>query len=245
MTGSTGSPATSHRPAANLTVTRRAGSVRVCAQGELAAEAARQLGAVLREVEPTARRVTVDLHELTLMDSSAVELLMEHVARAEHDGFALSIVLPGPSVARVLDIAGVRDLLPIAAEPPGVASPEPAVRWPGPAPVAAGHLHVWIDDAPARALIRLVGELDLGTAPRLRQAIDAHARDGRTIVVDLREVGFIDSMGLAALVGARRRAHARGARLQLVAAAAPVHVVFVLSGLHAIFDWVPGAAQPT
>jgi anti-anti-sigma factor len=60
------------------------------------------------------------------------------------------------------------------------------------------------------------------------------------VVIDLRDVEFIDSMGLAGLVRVRHRALARGARLQLVAAPASVHVVFILTGLHAIFDWVQG-----
>jgi anti-sigma B factor antagonist len=243
MSRTTGPPASALRPPWNITVTRRDETVRVDAHGELGEDTAKQLDAVLHDVEAAARRVTIDLHELTAMDSSGVDLLTEHVARAERDGFALSIVLPGPNVARAADAAGVRDRLPLAEAPPDPAPeapPEPSRR----APVSGGRLQVWIDDGPERVLFRLVGELDLGTAPRLRQAVDAHAREGQPLVVDLREVGIIDSMGLAALVSARHRAHARGAHLQLVAAPAPVHVVFILTGLQAIFDWIPGEPQP-
>ena len=239
MSPPTGPPPSSLGPPWNITVTRRDETVRVGAHGELGEETAKQLDAVLQEVEAAAQRVTIDLHDLTAMDSSGVALLTEAVARAERDGFALSIVLPGPNVARAVDVAGVRDRLPLAEGPPDPA-PAPSRH----APVTGGHLQVWIDDGPDRVLFRLVGELDLGTAPRLRQAVDAHARDGQPLIVDLREVGLIDSMGLAALVSTRHRAHAHGANLQLVQAPAPVHVVFILSGLYSIFDWIPGEPQP-
>jgi anti-sigma B factor antagonist len=101
------------------------------------------------------------------------------------------------------------------------------------------HLHVRVDDGPARVEIRLAGELDLATVPQLRQVLDAHARSGQTMVIDLREIEFVDSMGLAALVRARHRAISRGATLQLVAPPESVFKVFALTHLDRIFDWVP------
>jgi anti-sigma B factor antagonist len=115
----------------------------------------------------------------------------------------------------------------------------------GRSPLAGRHLQAGIDDAPPVVRIRLAGELEIGTVPQLRQAVDDHARHGQTMIIDLRDVEFIDSMGLAALVRARHRALARGAPLQLVAAPASVHVVFILTGLHRIFDWVPPATPQT
>jgi anti-sigma B factor antagonist len=105
--------------------------------------------------------------------------------------------------------------------------------WPHP------KLNVWVDDAPARVVIRLAGEIDLATVPKLRQVLDAHARSGQTMVIDLREIDFIDSMGLAALVRARHRAIARGAKLELVTPPEAVYKVFTLTRLDQLFDWVP------
>jgi len=102
-------------------------------------------------------------------------------------------------------------------------------------------LDVWVDDTPARVTIRLAGEIDLATVPQLRQVLDAHARSGQTMVIDLREIDFVDSMGLAALVRARHRAIARGAKLELVAPPESVYKVFTLTRLDQLFDWV---AQP-
>ncbi len=104
--------------------------------------------------------------------------------------------------------------------------------------VHAGHLRVWIDDHPPNLNIRLAGEIDLGTAPQLKQAVDGHARIGQTLTIDLREVTFVDSMGLAALVRAQHRAVARGGRLQLVAPGERVLAVFRMTLLDRIFRWV-------
>jgi anti-sigma B factor antagonist len=102
----------------------------------------------------------------------------------------------------------------------------------------AGQLRIWVEDNAPFLNIRLAGDLDLGTAPQLKQAVDAYARTGQTITIDLREVTFIDSMGLAALVRARHRALARGAELRLVAPPAPISRVFELSRLDRVFAWV-------
>jgi len=107
--------------------------------------------------------------------------------------------------------------------------------WPHP------KLNVWVDDTPARVVIRLAGELDLATVPQLRQVLDAHARSGQTMVIDLRDIEFVDSMGLAALVRARHRALARGAKLELVTPPESVYKVFTLTRLDQLFEWV---AQP-
>ena len=102
----------------------------------------------------------------------------------------------------------------------------------------AGNLRVWVDDRPPNLNIRLAGEIDVGTAPRLKQAVDGHARTGQTVTIDLREVTFVDSMGLAALVRAQHRAVARGGSLQLVAPGERVLAVFRMTRLDRIFDWV-------
>jgi anti-sigma B factor antagonist len=234
MSGSASAPFSPPVPPWELTVAVHGDSAQIVARGELDLETAPELDAALRRVEATARSVTVDLHELTFMDSTGVNLLTRHVEIADRDHVELSIIPPRPPVARVLDLAGVTDLLPL------VDPPAPRLLR---APAAS--LRLSIEGGPAHVRIRLAGELDLHTVPQLRQAVDAHARSGQTMIIDLRELEFIDSMGLAALVRIRHRALARDARLQLVAAPAAVHVVFILTGLHVLFEWVGGAPQPT
>jgi anti-sigma B factor antagonist len=106
----------------------------------------------------------------------------------------------------------------------------------------AGHLRVWVEDNVPKLNIRLAGELDLGTVPQLKQAVDAYARTGQTITIDLREVTFIDSMGLAALVRVRHRVIGRGGTLRLVAPPEATLRVFEITHLDRVFTWVEAEA---
>ena len=86
------------------------------------------------------------------------------------------------------------------------------------------------------ALIVARGELDVQSVPELRarlaEAIDA----GKTsIVVDLAEVSFIDSLSLSALVGARRRLDDSG-RLAIVAVHEYVLLILQATGLEQVLD---------
>ena len=68
------------------------------------------------------------------------------------------------------------------------------------------------------AIVAVAGEVDIATVTRLRERLFELAASGCTLVVNLDQVSFIDSAGLAALVGAARRAAAHGASLQVVCA---------------------------
>jgi anti-anti-sigma factor len=81
------------------------------------------------------------------------------------------------------------------------------------------------------AIVAVAGEVDIATVTRLRECLFELAASGRTLVVDLDQVSFIDSAGLAALVGAARRAAARGASLQVVCARPRTRQLFRLTGL--------------
>lgn len=66
-------------------------------------------------------------------------------------------------------------------------------------------------------VVQLSGEIDVLTAPQICQCLDTVTASPRPrIVVDLREVTFIDCRGLSVLVRARRRIRENGGRLCLV-----------------------------
>ena len=57
-----------------------------------------------------------------------------------------------------------------------------------------------------RAVVVLRGELDLATAPDLDAALTELQEAGQDVAVDLRELAFMDSTGLRAIVAAHARA---------------------------------------
>ncbi|MBA2279876.1 MAG: STAS domain-containing protein [Acidimicrobiia bacterium] len=80
------------------------------------------------------------------------------------------------------------------------------------------------------------GEVDFGTAPRLRDAVVKVATDGaRLAVVDLSEVQFLDSTGLGVLVACLKRFRSLGGDLRLVVTSDRVRNVFEITGLTTAF----------
>jgi anti-sigma B factor antagonist len=80
-------------------------------------------------------------------------------------------------------------------------------------------------------VIALVGELDLDGAPRLEEELlSAEATDVASIVVDLRELEFIDSTGLRLLVMAAERSQSDG-RFTILRGPKQVHRVFEITDL--------------
>jgi anti-sigma B factor antagonist len=77
-------------------------------------------------------------------------------------------------------------------------------------PVTAG-VHVEVDDA--RAIVRVSGEIDIATTPEVDEAVARLTTPD--IVLDLSEVTFMGSSGLASLLRASRRATELGGSLVL------------------------------
>jgi anti-sigma B factor antagonist len=86
-------------------------------------------------------------------------------------------------------------------------------------------------------VVEVSGELDLATAPELRERLDAHLDAGRyTIVVDLRSVTFLDSTALGVLVGALKRCRERDGDLRLTTAEPRILKLFTITGLNETFS---------
>jgi anti-sigma B factor antagonist len=61
-----------------------------------------------------------------------------------------------------------------------------------------------------RLLVRPRGELDLATAPDLEELVMGRLAEGGRVVLDLRELSFMDSNGVRVLVAAHARAAGDG-----------------------------------
>ena len=91
------------------------------------------------------------------------------------------------------------------------------------------------------ALLTLRGEIDVYTAPRLRQAILELVDGGATrIVVDMEKVDFLDSTGLGVLVGGLKRVKMKEGSLSIVTTQDKILKIFDITGLNKVV-----ASHPT
>jgi anti-sigma B factor antagonist len=85
-------------------------------------------------------------------------------------------------------------------------------------------------------VLHLAGEVDVYTAPQLKEALVEHIESGcDDILVDLNDVGFIDSSGLGVLVGGLRRVKERSGSIRLVCKRESILKIFRITGLDKVF----------
>jgi anti-anti-sigma factor len=103
-------------------------------------------------------------------------------------------------------------------------------------------------DGDGFTVVTIRGELGIVAVPALREQLLILLSSGANrIVVDLSQVTFCDSSGLAVLVGASRRASLLGGVLRLAAVPPNVLTVLRLTGLDTHFETfaaVPAATEP-
>ena len=86
------------------------------------------------------------------------------------------------------------------------------------------------------AVLEVGGEVDVYTAPRLRERLVELVEAGaRSVVVDLSRVEFLDSTGLGVLVGALKRLRAAGGSLALVCGHERLLKIFRITALDRVF----------
>lgn len=92
--------------------------------------------------------------------------------------------------------------------------------------------------------MRIDGEVDVYTAPRLKEALVSAIEGGCVnVVVDLERVGFIDSSGLGVLVSALRRARERDGAVRIVCTRDNILKIFRITGLDKVFPIFADAAE--
>jgi anti-sigma B factor antagonist len=79
-------------------------------------------------------------------------------------------------------------------------------------------------------VLAVTGELDVATAPRLRQeAVRLTSSGNHRLVIELSGVGFLDSTGLGVIVGILKRTRTHGGELALAGAEPQVRKVFEIT----------------
>jgi len=97
-------------------------------------------------------------------------------------------------------------------------------------------LEVSTRDIGEYTVIKLKGEVDIYTAPSLRETIIDSVERGRyKVAVDLDEVNFLDSTGLGVLVGGLKRVKQHDGELGIICNQESILRIFRITGLTKIF----------
>jgi anti-sigma B factor antagonist len=93
-----------------------------------------------------------------------------------------------------------------------------------------------VTDHGSTTVLTVRGEVDVYTAPRLREKLVELVSQGKhNIVVDLEAVDFLDSTGLGVLVGGLKRLRSHDGDLSLVCTQHRILKVFEITGLTKVF----------
>lgn len=86
-------------------------------------------------------------------------------------------------------------------------------------------------------VLQLAGSLDISNAHHIRQTlIDETSGESAQVVVNLRDLSFVDSSGLAALVQGLKRAREHQGNLCLCSLQSPVRLIFEMTRLDKVFE---------
>jgi anti-sigma B factor antagonist len=92
--------------------------------------------------------------------------------------------------------------------------------------------------------LRLTGELDIATVPRVQEELDGLIALGvRKLKIDLGRLGFVDSSGLRMFIVLNQRAHAEGWTLELTRPATQALKAFQLTGVEQSLPFVEEASR--
>lgn len=96
-------------------------------------------------------------------------------------------------------------------------------------------------------VLEVTGEIDVYTAPRLREAIVELIGEGNNkIIIDVDRVDFLDSTGLGVLVGGLKKVRENGGSLEVICSQSRIRKIFEITGLDQVFglhDDISGATS--
>lgn len=91
--------------------------------------------------------------------------------------------------------------------------------------------------APDITVVEVSGEIDVYTAPRLRETLVSLVDTGNyRLIVDMERVEFLDSTGLGVLVGGLKRVRAHDGGIDLVCTQGRILRIFRITGLSKVFN---------
>ena len=97
-------------------------------------------------------------------------------------------------------------------------------------------LKIEVEEKDGVVLLKLNGEVDVYTAPKLKSRLVDLVDQGKfKIIVDLEEVDFMDSSGLGVLVGGLKRVRSHDGSIALICTQENILKIFRITGLVKVF----------
>ncbi len=98
-------------------------------------------------------------------------------------------------------------------------------------------LGIDVREVGSHAVVDVKGEIDVYTAPKLREKLIELVSEGSyNVIVNLEGVDFLDSTGLGVLVGALKRVKAHDGSLSLICSQDKILKIFKITGLTKVFS---------
>jgi anti-sigma B factor antagonist len=108
-----------------------------------------------------------------------------------------------------------------------------------PRSIVERELRIEIGPEAETCLIRVAGELDLGTVPVLERELHRLlSHDLRRVILDLEDLEFIDSTGLGCLLAAANHSRVNGDRLRIIGASGYVDRILRLTGIREVLPLI-------
>ena len=91
-------------------------------------------------------------------------------------------------------------------------------------------------DVDGKTIVHVGGEIDVYTAPKLRDKITELVNAGHhQLLIDMEKVEFLDSTGLGVLVGGLKKVRAHDGSMELVCSQDRLLKIFRITGLAKVF----------
>lgn len=101
------------------------------------------------------------------------------------------------------------------------------------------HIELNVESEDDTMIVRPLGEIDLGRSPSLRQQLSqAMSGDFDRMIIDLSDVPYMDSSGVATLVEAMQLSRRAGSKLVLCGLQDKVRSIFEIARLDTVFTIV-------
>ena len=100
-------------------------------------------------------------------------------------------------------------------------------------------MQINVEEKNGISICRMTGDIDINTSPDIKKSFDEITKEKKDkVVINLRDVSYVDSSGLATLVEILKNLRAYGGKLKLTNLSAKVKGLFEITKLDKLFDIV-------